>query len=270
MLAVNTQPNSTQSLNGDIRMTITGQPIESDGFVDDFQVRVGYEDRDNDGVPDNPDFFDEIVGPVTSLGPYVFLQLTLDFDNLERYLLVDAGRVNYDFADLDAIELIKSEYVPGQIFYAYATDTFYELNRSVTGVLELTPVTGWQAKQGRQDLYFQYRHNTSLTNRIDPGTTNIIDIYVVTQTYYTAYQNWLRDTTDTVSQPERPTLDQLSAAYQDLDQYKMLSDNIVLNSVTFKPLFGIKAAPELRGTIKVIRAQNSTASDSEIKSSVLA
>jgi hypothetical protein len=80
----------------------------------------------------------------------------------------------------------------------------------------------------------------------------------------------LRDTTDTVVEPAQPTLDQLSAAYQDLDRYKMLSDNIVLNSVTFKPLFGAKAAPELRGTIKVIRAQNSTASDSEIKSSVLA
>ena len=270
VLAVNTQPDSTSSLDGDIRMTITGQPIESDGFVDDFQVRVGYEDNDNDGVPDNPDFFAEIVGPVTSSGPYIFLQQTLDFDNLERYLLVSQDRVNYDYADLDAVELVKSEFVPGQIFYAYGTGIFYELSRSVTGVLELTEVTGWRARSGRPALYFQYRHNTSITNRIDPGTTNIIDLYVVTQTYYTAYQNWLRDTTDTVVEPEPPTLDQLSGAYQGLDRYKMLSDNIVLNSVTFKPLFGAKAALELRGTIKVIRAQNSTASDSEIKSSVLA
>jgi hypothetical protein len=50
----------------------------------------------------------------------------------------------------------------------------------------------------------------------------------------------------------------------------MISDNIVVNSVVFKPLFGPKAAAELRATIKVIRAQNSTASTSEIKSSVLA
>lgn len=270
VLAVNTQPDSTESLNGDIRMTITGQPIESDGYVDDFQVRVGFQDSDNDGVPDDPDFFDEIVGTTSSSGPYVFLEQTLDFDNLERYLLVDSGRVNYDYATLDDIELIKSEYVPGQVFYAYSADTFYELSRSVTGVLELTAVTGWQGRSGRQDLYFQYRHNTSLTNRIDPGTTNIIDLYVVTQAYYTAYQNWLRDTTGTVTEPAAPTLDELSSAYQGLDQYKMLSDNIVLNSVTFKPLFGDKAALELRGTIKVIRAQNSTASESEIKSSVLA
>jgi len=50
----------------------------------------------------------------------------------------------------------------------------------------------------------------------------------------------------------------------------MLSDNIVLNSVTFKPLFGPTAEPTLRATIKVIRAQNSVASTSEIQSSVLA
>ena len=270
VLAVNTQPDSTQSLNGDIRMNIIGQPVESDGFVDDFQVLVSYQDRDNDGVPDNPDFFEEIVGPTTSSGPYVFLEQQLDFDNLERYLLVGSDRVNYDYASLDEIELVKSEFVAGQVFYAYGEDQFYELGRSALGVLELTPVTGWLARSGRQDLYFQYRHNTSLTNRIDPGTTNIIDLYVVTQDYYTSYQNWLRDTTGSVSEPDKPTLDQLSAAYQDLDQYKMLSDNIVLNSVTFKPLFGLKANPQLRGTIKVIRAQNSTASESEIKSSVLA
>ena len=50
----------------------------------------------------------------------------------------------------------------------------------------------------------------------------------------------------------------------------MISDNIVVNSVIFKPLFGPKAATELRATIKVIRAANSTASESEIKNLVVA
>ena len=50
----------------------------------------------------------------------------------------------------------------------------------------------------------------------------------------------------------------------------MISDNIILNPVIFKPMFGMKASPELRATIKVIRASNSTASTSEIKSSVVA
>ena len=70
--------------------------------------------------------------------------------------------------------------------------------------------------------------------------------------------------------PNVPTIDELNTAYQGLQNYKMISDNIILNSVIFKPLFGEKAAQELRATIKVIRAQGSTASTSEIKSSVVA
>jgi hypothetical protein len=270
VLAVNTKPDSTESLPGDIYTTIIDQPIQSDGYVDDFQVLVSYRDSDNDGVPDNPDFFDEIVGPISSSGPYVFLQQTVDFDNLERYLLVEQGRVIYDYGTLDEIELAKTEWTPGQVFYAYDELAFYELSISVTGVRTLVAVSGWIARSGRQDLYFQYRHNSPLTNRIDPGSTNIVDLYVVTLSYYTAYQNYLRDTTGTVTEPQRPTIDELSTDYQALQDYKMISDNIVVNSVVFKPLFGPKAAQELRATIKVIRAQNSTASTSEIKSSVLA
>lgn len=271
VLAVNTKPDSTEPLPGDIYTTIIGQPVESDGYVDDFQVLVSYRDSDNDGVPDNPDFFDEIVGPhVNPNQKLVFLQQTVDFDNLQRYLLVEPGIVNSDYATLDDIELVKSEWVPGQIFYAYSQDKFYQLTISTTGVRTLVETTGWIARTGRQALYYQYRHNATLTNRIDPGTTNIIDLYVVTQEYYTAYQNWIRDTTGTVAQPAVPTLDELNTAYQGLNDYKMLSDNIVLNSVTFKPLFGAKAEQQLRATIKVIRAQGSTASTSEIKSAVIA
>jgi uncharacterized membrane protein YgcG len=260
-------------LPGDVPVTITGQPVESDGYVDDFQVLVGFRDADNDGVPDNPDFFNDIVGavpePPTADSPWIFLQQTLDFDNLERYLLTDPDRVNSTYATVNAIELAKNQWSPGQVFYAFEDKKFYQLSISTTGVRNIVEVSGWIARPGRQSLYYQYRHNSPLTNRIDPGTTNIIDLYVVTQGYYTAYQNWIRDTTNTVPEPERPTIDELSTAYQELLDYKMISDNIVLNSVAFKPLFGDRAAPELRATIKVIRAQGSTVSTSKIKSSVV-
>ena len=271
-LAVNTRPDSTDHLPGDIYMTITGQPVESDGYVDDFQVLVGYRDSDNDGVPDNPDFFTEIVAPNTNpTQKYVYLQKTVDFDNLQRYLLVEPGLVTSDYATYEEIELQKLAWSPGQVFYAYDQSAFYQLSVGVTGVRNLIDVSEeWIAKIGRQSLYFQYRHNAPLTTRIDPGTTNIIDLYVVTLSYYTSYQNWIRDTTGTVPEPAIPTIDELSTEYQGLQDYKMLSDNIILNSVVFKPLFGAKAAQELRATIKVIRAQGSTASTSEIKSSVVA
>jgi hypothetical protein len=195
----------------------------------------------------------------------------VDFDNLERYLLVEKGIVNSEYATLDDIELVKTEYVDGQIFYAYSTEIFYTLTIDfATGVRTLTTRNDFIARVGRQDLYFQYRHNSPLTSRIDPGTTNIIDLYVVTNEYYTAYQNYIRDVTGTVPEPTPPTIDSLTTTYGGLQDYKMISDSVILNSVNFKPLFGEKAAEELKATIKVIKAANSTASISEIKNLVVA
>jgi hypothetical protein len=92
---------------------------------------------------------------------------------------------------------------------------------------------------------------------------------LVTQAYYTQYQNWLNDSTGTVPLPPKPTINELQQAYGNLDSYKMISDSVVLNSVDFKPLFGTKAVPALQGTIKVIKSPSTTVSDSQIRSLVL-
>ena len=165
----------------------------------------------------------------------------------------------------------------GQVFYAYnqnpnsvVTGAFYVLGVDSLDNPTLTLSNSYAAQIGRQNLYFQYRHNSPLTNRIDPGSTNIIDVYLVTNDYYTAYENWLKDTTGTVQKPAVPTIDQLSTAYSGLQTYKMISDNMILNPVNFQPLFGQKAEPALRATIKVIRSAQSTASVSAIKNLVIA
>jgi hypothetical protein len=272
VLKSNSRPDANESLPTDVVMEIIAQPIQSDGFVNDYEVSVSYRDSDSDGVADNPDFFDEIVAPNVGR-PLVFLQRTVDFDDLERYLPVSEGVVNYAYPTLDTIELVKSEYPAGQVFYAYTSEKFYVLIETLVGnsvLRSLVESTEFRARTGRQNIAFQYRHNSPLTNVINPGVTNIIDLYVVTQQYYTQYQNYIRDTTGTVPEPAPDTINQLTAAYGQLNDYKMISDNVVLNSVVFKPLFGAKAAPELRGIIKVVRAQNSTASVSEIKSQVIA
>jgi hypothetical protein len=282
ILKTNSKPDNNTPLEGDTRVRIIGQPVESDGYVDDFQVIVGFEDNDGDGVPDNPDFFNDIVAPsVSSNLKLVFLQQTVDFDNLQRYLLVQEDVVNSEYATLATIELAKSEYTNGQVFYAYnptsatsnidySAGLFYQLTLNNDLTRTVDPVTGWIARVGRQDLYFQYRHNSPLTSRLDPGTTNIIDIYIVTLTYYVAYQNWIKDSTGTVPEPTPPTLDELTTEYAGLQDYKMISDNMILNTVQFKPLFGQKAAEELRAIIKVIPAAGTTVSVSEIKNLVVA
>ena len=271
VLKTNSKPDSNLPLESDITLRIIDQPIQPDGLVDDYQVIVSYNDSDNDGVPDDPDFFNTIVAPdINADSKYVFFQKIVDIDNLERYILVEAGVINTDYATLGDIELVKDEYLPDQVFYTYTDEIFYILSITPSGNRVLTATTDYQQRVGRQSLYFQYRHNSSLTNRIDPGSTNIIDLYLVTAEYYQAYQNYIKDSTGTVPVPTPPSIDQLSTAYSGLQDFKMISDNMIMNSVVFKPLFGEKAAEQLRATIKVIRASNSTASVSEIKSLVVA
>ena len=270
VLKTTNKPDATTTLNSDEVLDIIDQPVETDGFVDDFKVRISYKDSDNDGIPNNPDYFETLVAPLVNPNTKrIYLQQTVDFDNLERYLPLAEGVVIGSIATKDAIELVKSEYPDAQVFYAYTDKKFYKLTVAYDGVRTIAEVTGYETYVGRQGLYFQYRHNAPLSRRIDPGTTNIIDLYLITQSYYIAYQNYLRDSTNTVTEPAKPTIDELTTSYSTLNQYKMISDNIILNSVTFKPLFGTKAPIELQATIKCVKNTSSTASVSEIKSQVV-
>ena len=279
VLKINSEPDSNYPLPEDAVLPIIAQPVLTDGLTDDFQVEVSFDTRPGSTVPVNPDFFDDLVAPAVNANTkLVFFQQTVDFDNLQRYLLVQNGVVNSEYPTQDSILLVLEQYNVGQVFYAYnqnssntiTNQVFYTLTLDSSNNRTLTVDTSFVARIGRQDLYFQYRHNSPLTNRIDPGSTNIIDVYVVTNEYYTAYQNWLQDVTGTVPEPTPPTIDELNTAYAGLNTYKMISDNLILNSVDFQPLFGRKADAALRATIKVIQNAQSTASNSEIRNLVVA
>ena len=275
VLTTNTQPSSNYPLSNPVPVSIIGQTIESDGYVNDFEVEVASIDVNDRTIVSNPDFFNQVTGYVTgntNIGIYTFFELIQDAVNLSRYQLIASSDVVYQYATLTQIEVVKYEYPAGQLFYAYTDNVFYITIQDQTINTPYYVVTvqpQYTMQPGRQGLSFQYRHNSNNTTRIDPATTNIIDLYVVTQAYYTAYQNWIQDTTNSVPIPDRPTINELSQAYGTLNDYKMLSDSIILNSVVFLPLFGPKAPAQLRATVKVIKASNTNASDSEIRSAVL-
>jgi hypothetical protein len=276
VLKYNGNSNNSGTLGYDYLLNVVDQPIQSDGLPNDFQVTVSTIDLIS-GFSYDPDFFADIVG--TSTTAYVFFRLVTDLTDLFRPILLPVNSVVQNYSTLAQVEFVKYEYPAGTVFYCINGDgqtntpRFYqsvEVVGSQPPVLNLNDVSGeYVVATGRGAINFQYRHNSGNTTRVDPATTNIIDLYVVTQAYYTAYQNWLRDTTGTVPLPQKPTINELQQSYGDLDSYKMISDSVVLNSVTFKPLFGQKAAPALRGTIKVIKSPATTASDSQIRSSVL-
>jgi hypothetical protein len=274
VLATNTQPSNNYPLSKEIQVSIIGQTVESDGYINDFEVEVASTDINNRGLIINPDFFQTVTGYTTggaNTGIYVFFELVEDAINLSRYQLVPSSDV-VQYQTKTQIEVVKYDYPLGQLFYAYGDNLFYASVQDTTVITPyyiLVEQPQYSIKPGRQGLQFQYRHNSNNTIRIDPATTNIIDLYVVTQAYYTNYQKYIQDITNTVPMPPRPTIGELTQDYGQVNDYKMLSDSVILNSVIFKPLFGPKAAANLRGTIKVIKNNNVNASNSEIRTAVL-
>jgi hypothetical protein len=276
VLAVNSQFGSSTPLGVDLKVNILGQTVESDGYVNDFQIEVATTDVNNRQLILNPDFFNEVTGYQNNnanVGVYVFFETLQDPINLTRQYIVPSSDVVYQYQTKSQIEVAKYDYPLGTLFYAYTDNVFYKTIQDQTVTTPYYVVTiqpQYSMQSGRQGLVFQYRHNSNNTTRIDPVTTNIIDLYVVTQAYYNAYQNWIVDTTNTVPEPTRPNIAELQQEYGEIQNYKMLSDAVIVNSVVFKPLFGPKADAALRSTIKVIKVNGVNASDSEIRSAVLA
>jgi hypothetical protein len=275
MLPSNTQPNSNNPLARPVQVNVIGQTVESDGYVNDFEVEVASIDVNNKEIVTDPDFFETITGYVTggsNTGIYTFFELIEDAVNLSRYQLIYTSDVIYQYPTLSNIEVVKYEYPLGQVFYAYSDNVFYTTVQDTAVTTPYYIVVSqpqYLMQPGRQELSYQYRHNSNNTTRIDPTTTNIIDLYLVTQAYYTEYTNWIQDSTGTIVKPNVPTINELQQAYGNLDEYKMLTDSVIPNSVRFVPLFGTKAPTQLQGTVKVIKSQSTNASDSEIRSAVL-
>jgi hypothetical protein len=100
-----------------------------------------------------------------------------------------------------------------------------------------------------------------------------MDLYILTKQYSTDYMNWIRDTSNKVTEPVPPTNEELKMEYgsgtNSLENYKALSDTIIYNSGKYKPVFGPKANTTHQATFKVVKNPNIIISDNDIKTSVI-
>lgn len=274
ILKSNSLPGSNYPFAKDIKLNVVGQLIEPDGYADDYSVEVSNVSLNTSGSFKDPDYYTYVTGytfGTFNRSHFVFFEQLVDANLLSRYVMIPTTSIVYLYGSLEEIATIKYEYPVGQVYYAWQTGKFYKSSNDTTvlNIVNLSEVTNFIVAIGRQGLYFQYKHISDKTTRVDPGTSNIIDLYLVTQSYYTQYQNWINDTTGKVAKPLEPTMNELLQDYSKVNEYKMVSDSVILNSVRFKPLFGNKADPKLQSTIKVIKSSTTTASDSEIRSAVL-
>ena len=81
------------------------------------EVKVGFFDSDDDGVVDNPDLFDIIIEPDTSISSkFVFFEKYISYDNIERYRPYASSNFVISLNEAD-ITLSSATYTDGQLFY---------------------------------------------------------------------------------------------------------------------------------------------------------
>ena len=270
VLKINHNPDDVnQSLKLDYIWYVHKNIVDIDGYSNPSKILVTFPDSNNDGIPDNPELFDLIVSPdIDTESKYVYFQSTQGYDNFTNQTPVDNTLIISTYTSLLAIEEDKTLYQANQLFYIPSDNKYYQL--AISGaVYTLNEVTGYTAKLGRQDIYFQYRHNSPNYRRIDPSPNNIIDLYMLTKQYAADYMAWIRDSSNTMIEPTRPASSSLSADFASLEKYKCVSDTLIYNPATFKPIFGAKAPVSLQATFKVVKNSAVIVSDNDIKTSVI-
>ena len=123
-------------------------------------------------------------------------------------------------------------------------------------------------REGIDNLLFLWKHYASSSYVIDPCPTNIMDMFVLTNTYYEEVQEWLKNGKKGTF-PKLPSAYELKSLFSELENYCMVSDTMVWHPISYKVLFGNEADNEYKANFRVIKNETTTLSDNEIKQLVI-
>ena len=267
ILNINTQPNNTKSFNIDYVWDVVSEYNGLDGYVDPKKIIVSFADSDNNGVVDNPQLFLDIVNPTASgYNKYIVEQRYLISQGQEdyRYIFNDPAKGPVIILDTES-SASATQKIDGQYFYFVDVNVVKKYN-ATTGIFE--PNLDYKVYIGRDKLRFQYTHSADYDSRIDPGSSNIIDIYVLTNSYDVSFRQWLSGAN--ITEPLPPSSSELNSLLSpNLNLIKSISDEIIYHPVSYKLLFGPAAELGLQATFNVIVNPNSAVSNADITARIL-
>jgi hypothetical protein len=279
------KPNDVSvGLGEDLTFAINDIFVYEDGYQEPKKVIVGFNDKDRDGIPDDPTIFERLVMQDVPTADewklYIFHSSTVDNYGY-RYKVIDNSIVGMKEFSSTALQELdptkKNTIISGTVVWNFSDKLFYtytgtESDTDRANPSKYTQVTNQQDYDytlGRTNIIFLWNHVATATHRIDPAISNIIDIFALTQSYDAAYRIWATSADLTLQEPQAPTTEDLKLAYSYLESNKMVSDQIIWRPVKYKPLFGKRAAEEYRAKFKVVKVEGSSTSDGEIKSKVI-
>ncbi len=227
--------NTTAALTENIQFNILDYFTYSDGYTDPRRVILTLADVNGDFVPDNPEGFIDLVGKTT------YSSGAIDFNNSPSVYL--------------------GKEIDGSVEYTnLANESTYKLNNVTYNSTQVV---------GRQALKFQWNHYAVEDYAIDPALSNIIDLFILTNSYDTALRNWLVTDGSRATKPLPPTTNTLELQFASLDNYKTSSDTVVYRPVKYRILFGEQADTEFQARFKIIKAVGTVYTDNEIKSKII-
>jgi len=268
VLSINTQPDATSAFTVDFDWQVISDFVGLDGYVDPSKVVVAFADSQNDGIVDNPQLFLDIVSPSTNaLTKYIIQQKYLISQGQEDYKYVsNANNLVIILPNQGAIGSL-SQYLDGQYFYFADTQVVKKYNKSQSS---LNPSLDYKVYVGRDNLKFQYIHNADYDSRIDPGSSNIMDVYVLTTAYDTRFRQWVANGSPSGMMPLPPSSGELTNLLApQLDLIKSISDEIIYHPVGYVLLFGKAAEISFRANFNVVMNPRSTASVNDVTSRII-
>jgi hypothetical protein len=247
-------------LKQDISFEISDTIKFDDGYQSTNEIKIAFFDSDDDAAIDNPESFEQIVGQDLDLN-FLFFKESTDLGGNKIKEYVDNSDNHISIVLKESLVNVN-DYADGDLIYFYDSDenVVKRVDKSTnTLILEST----YSANVGRAGLKFQYLHNANVDRRIDPSSSNIIDVYLLTRSYNTAFRNYLAGA---ATEPELPNSDSLRISFgSNLDLIKSISDEIIYHPVSYKVLFGATADVQLQAKFKIVKNSTRLINDNDLK-----
>lgn len=247
--------------------------ITPEGYVDNKKVKLMSKD-----LAGNPNGLINVFKDVSNTDHMIIETYTynnVEYTRASEYAVVLEGDVTF------------SNGIPpsARLAYDIEADKWYKKTDGLWNILTGTytiPSTGklvysgvtYEMVEGKTyvtDKYMSFRwdHYADKDKRIDPSTSNIVDIYVLSSEYVRKVNQWIAGNFKS-QMPSPPTSYELKNIMSKIKDKSAIADHVSYIPVRFKYLFGAYADEQNQAVFKVVKRKGTPYTDSEIKSMVSA
>lgn len=249
-------------------------------IIDKYTTDAGYVDYSKVALSSK-----DIMGD-----PYSVIDIITD-QEVENYIVLEgytSNDISYtrvsEFAVAYTTDVNVNDTIPetAQLYYDVDDNIWYE--KTINGWIETNDFVengqgdiiyngvNYVVVEGKSyviDDYMSFRwdHYADKDKRIDPSTSNIVDVYVLSSDYVRRINEWKASGYIT-SMPLPPTSYELNELMTAINDKAAIADHVSYIPAKFKFLFGEFADEENKAIFKVIKKAGTNYTESEVKSKV--